>query len=99
MTTHRERLQKEYDEEVKQYDELVQILNKKGRRLAIEQMFTHLRLYKEQKDEIEDIMSYFDRIGMDAKNNTTETIIAMALKEFHHYILSLDSSSDLSEHE
>ncbi|MFB4162764.1 hypothetical protein ACE1TI_02740 [Alteribacillus sp. JSM 102045] len=89
MSTHRENLQKELYNKMEQYDELVRDINKKAIHLGNETYFTHLRLYKEQKDQIEDIMRYFDEAGVEASKNTTETILILALKEFHHYIMSI----------
>ncbi|WP_240374845.1 hypothetical protein [Bacillus piscicola] len=89
MTTHRERLQNELYKKIEEYDVLVSCLNERARHLGNETYFTHLRLYKEQKDQIEDIMKYFDEVGLDAKENTTEMILTIALKEFHHYIMKI----------
>ncbi|MDA3129166.1 hypothetical protein ACFPTR_03040 [Aliibacillus thermotolerans] len=92
MTTHRERMQKEFYRQMESYDKLVTALNEQARHLGNETYFTHLRLYKEQKDQIEDIMRYFDEIGVDAKNNTTEMILTIALKEFHRQIMHIKNS-------
>ncbi len=89
MSTHRENLQKELYEKMADYDDLVREINNKAKHLGNETYFTHLRLYKEQKDQIEDIMRYFDEAGVDASKNTTESILTFALNEFHHYIMSI----------
>ncbi|SFE73140.1 hypothetical protein [Alteribacillus iranensis] len=89
MTTHREKLQNELYEKMEEYDDLVRELNERARHLGNETYFTHLRLYKEQKDQIEDIMRYFDEVGVNASENTTEMIVTLALKEFHQQLMRI----------
>lgn len=89
MSTYRENLQRELYEKMEEYDKLVEDINERACHLGNETYFTHLRLYKEQKDQIEDIMRYFDEVGMDSSKNTTEMILTIALKEFHHLLMRI----------
>ncbi|SDI00468.1 hypothetical protein SAMN05192534_1189 [Alteribacillus persepolensis] len=89
MSTHREYLQQKFYKKMENYDELVRDINERARHLGNETYLTHLRLYKEQKDQMEDIMRYFDQAGVEPSKNTTEAILTLALQEFHQYLMGI----------
>ncbi|MFZ4450443.1 hypothetical protein [Salibacterium aidingense] len=97
MATHREKQQQELYENMKKYDELVKDLNEKAEHLGNETFFTHLRLYNEQKEQLEEIKQYFEEVGMPPEQNTTEAILSLALKEFHQYLMYIKNEQQPEE--
>ncbi|PSL50928.1 hypothetical protein B0H94_102205 [Salsuginibacillus halophilus] len=93
MRTYREQQAVEYEDMAVQYDKLVQSLNARSAFLANETRFTHLRLYKEQVEQIEEIQAYFRNVGMSESDMTTEAVLTMALKEFYEFVQSLRTES------
>lgn len=89
METSRERKQEYYYRKLSEYDELVTEINQLSRELGNETLLTHLRLYKEQKDQIEDIMSYFDKVGMQPEKNSAESILSLGLLELHKSLMDI----------
>ncbi|WP_100399660.1 hypothetical protein [Bacillus sp. FJAT-44742] len=89
MSTNRDRQLQQYYNKVKEFDALITDLNARASHLGIETSFTSLRLYKEQKDQIEEIMKYFDQVEVPPEQNNVEAILSLSLKEFHAFITTL----------
>lgn len=85
--TVREEKQKQLRELLKESEQLQQSINQLARELANETRVLQVHLYKEQKDQLEDITRYFDEVDMEADQTRPEAILTMALNHFHSHLM------------
>ncbi|MFB5661392.1 hypothetical protein [Alteribacillus sp. HJP-4] len=89
MSTQREKQLQKLEEKLDRYHELIIEINTLTQHLGNETYAPGLLLYKEQKDQLEDIMTYFDETGVPTEQNTVEAILTLSLKEFHQYLMNI----------
>ena len=91
MPTSRERQQAIYYQLVESTAASIAEANELAKHLGIETRLFSLHLYKEQLDQIEEIQTYFRKVGMPIEQSTEDEVLIMALKHFQQFIDHLQS--------
>ncbi|MCM3761923.1 hypothetical protein M3212_14195 [Alkalihalobacillus oceani] len=91
MATGREQQLEAYYRLVDELTETCGKTNHLAAHLGIETRYVKCSFYKEQLEQLEEIQTYFRKVGMSAAQTTENEILTMALSHFYQFVKHIEN--------